>query len=311
MSFNKLYYWLKPLIPRSAQLFARRIYVRNKAKRFKDIWPIDERAGFPPPGWPGWPEGKRFALILTHDVDTGRGMERCRALADLEESLGFRSSFNFVPERYRVQADVRRQLAERGFEVGVHDLNHDGKLYESRKTFVERAAKINRYLEEWESVGFRSASMLHNLEWLHELNILYDASTFDTDPFEPQSDGMGTIFPFWVSRDSSKKGYLEVPYTLPQDFTLFILMKEKTIGIWKRKLDWVVKKGGMALVNTHPDYMNFDTGKGGPEDYPHGYYREFLEYVRSKYEGQYWHVLPKEMTRFWMREGMHESKISH
>jgi hypothetical protein len=32
-------------------------------------------------------------------------------------------------------------------------------------------------------------------------------------------------------------------------------MGEKTISIWKKKLDWIVEKGGMALLITHPDYM--------------------------------------------------------
>ena len=45
--------------------------------------------------------------------------------------------------------------------------------------------------------------MLHNLEWFHDLNVKYDSSTFDTDPFEPQPDGVGTIFPFWVPRPNS------------------------------------------------------------------------------------------------------------
>ena len=40
--------------------------------------------------------------------------------------------------------------------------------------------------------------MQHNLQWLHALNAEYDSSTFDTDPFEPEPDGVGTIFPFWV-----------------------------------------------------------------------------------------------------------------
>ena len=72
---------------------------------------------------------------------------------------------------------------------------------------------------------------------------------------------MGTIIPFWVSKDGFQKGYVELPYTLPQDFTLFILMKEKNIEIWKQKLDWIAEYGGMVLLNTHPDYMNFDGGQ--------------------------------------------------
>ena len=53
-------------------------------------------------------------------------------------------------------------------------------------------------MREWNAVGFRSGFMHHNLDWLHDLEVSYDSSTFDTDPFEPQPDGANTIFPFWV-----------------------------------------------------------------------------------------------------------------
>jgi hypothetical protein len=99
--------------------------------------------------------------------------------------------------------------------------------------------------------------MLHNLEWLQELEIRYDASTFDTDPFEPQPDGAKTIFPFWVPRESGG-GYVELPYTLAQDSTVFLVLKERTIDLWKKKLDWLVERGGMVLLGAHPDYMSFN-----------------------------------------------------
>ncbi len=89
--------------------------------------------------------------------------------------------------------------------------------------------------------GFRSGFMHHELEWAHELNIKYDASTFDTDPFEPQPDGVNKIFPFWVEGPNGT-GYVELPYTLPQDFTLFVLLKEEGPETWKRKLEWLAEK---------------------------------------------------------------------
>ena len=110
---------------------------------------------------------------------------------------------------------------------------------------------------------------------------------------------MRTIFPFVVKGHGSRKGYIELPYTLPQDFTVFVLMKEKTVNIWKQKLDWIAERGGMALLNTHPDYMNFTGTRPHYEEYPAEYYEEFLQYVKTKYEDRYWHVLPKEMARFW------------
>jgi len=298
MSFLKrFYYMMKPVIPRTVQLGLRRRYVQAQRPRCRDVWPIDARAATVPEGWAGWPDGKRFALVLTHDVDTAKGAQRCRDLASVEEKFGFRSSFNFVPERYGVFPELRLELTERGFEVGVHGLNHDGKYFDSREIFLERAVKINRYLKDWNASGYRTPSMLHNLELIRVLDIEYDASTFDTDPFEPQPDGVRTIFPFWVPGDGELKGYVELPYTLPQDFTLFVLLQEQSIRIWKEKLDWIVEKGGMALLNTHPDYMNFGSGGNGREEYPADLYAEFLQYVKERYADAYWTDLPRAVAR--------------
>jgi hypothetical protein len=183
MLLRDLYYLLKPLMPRGLQIALRRgraVYLRQKHKA---VWPIDERAAKVPEGWKGWPDGKRFALVLTHDADTAQGQDRCLNLMKLEQGIGFRSSFNMVPRRYGVAPKLRDALVQNGFEVGVHGLYHDGKYFESREEFSERAILINHYLREWCAVGFRSPSMLHNLDWIRELNIEYDSSTFDTDPF--------------------------------------------------------------------------------------------------------------------------------
>jgi len=171
--------------------------------------------------------------------------------------------------------------------------------------FDRHAARINRYLDEWQSVGFRSPCMYHNLEWIHALNISYDASTFDFDPFEPQPDGAGTIFPFMVEGSDGHR-YVELPYTLPQDFTLFVLFRENDIGIWKKKLNWVAEHGGMALVNVHPDYMNFGETKRTCEEYPARLYRDLLDFVKKEHGGSYWHVLPRDLAEFW--RGRYRSK---
>jgi peptidoglycan/xylan/chitin deacetylase (PgdA/CDA1 family) len=308
MNKNKIYYLLKPLIRREVQIALRRELISRKQDSLKDVWPIDQEAGKIPSGWEGWPAKKKFAVGLTHNVDTEKGQGTCHDLIDMEKKLGFRSSFHFVPEGYPVSSDIRRQLVKNGFEVGVHGLKHDGKLYSSKKCFQDMALHINRYLKDWESVGFRSPSMHHNLDWIGYLNIEYDASTFDTDPFEPQPDGMKTIFPFWVEGDAARRGYVELPYTLPQDFTLFVLMKEETIDIWKRKLDWIAEIGGMALILTHADYMSFSGLKLGPEEYPAEYYSQLLKYIKSKYDGQYWHAVPMDIARFWKKNRV-ESRI--
>ncbi|MFH2044611.1 MAG: GNAT family N-acetyltransferase [Pseudomonadota bacterium] len=315
----------------------------KKHHKYKDVWPIDEKAAKLPEGFTGWPDGKKFALVLTHDVENAKGHDNCKKLAEVDESFGFRSSFNFVAKDYPVSPKLRQYLNELGFEVAIHGLHHDKNPFRSKEVFQEQAVEINNHLKEWNAVGFRCPSMYHDLEMLHELNIEYDASTFDTDPFEPQPDGLGTIFPFWVSGNSNQhwrplknaqfcsgsrkveipttgihevecepdeeigekgalcngfRGYIELPYTLPQDFLLYVLMKEKNIEIWKKKLDWIADKGGMALFITHPNYISFN-GNLTYEEFPVKYYAEFLEYIKSKYEGQYWHALPREVSRFW------------
>ena len=189
-------------------------------------------------------------------------------------------------------------MADSGCEIGLHGLYHDGKLFKSKKIFDERVKKINYYLKSWNAVGFRAPSMHHNLDWIADLNIKYDMSTFDTDPFEPQSDGVETIFPFCVYNALKRKSFIELPYTMAQDFTLFILMKELDISIWQRKLDWIAQKGGMVLINTHPDYMNFSNYNIKIDEYPVSFYTNFLEYVKFKYNGQYWHVLPEEISNY-------------
>ncbi len=294
---SSTYYLLKPAIPAWLRMMLRRYWAKRLRCQVSSFWPIDTAAAQTPAGWPGWPDGKKFAFALTHDVEGVRGLERCRALAEVEMRLGFRSSFNFVPEgEYAVPDTLRAFLRVNGFEVGVHDLHHDGSLYRSAKTFKTQAQKINQHLQSWEAVGFRSGFMFHNLEWLQDLNILYDASTFDTDPFEPQPDGTKTIFPFWVLGNDGK-GYVELPYTLPQDSTLFLLLKENSIDIWKRKLDWVAQQGGLALVIVHPDYIGFN-GQKRVGEYGLQLYRDLLEYVAKRYSDQCWLALPKEVARY-------------
>jgi len=294
---KKIFYILKPLIPRTLQIFLRRKLVGHQKVKYKHVWPILPSAGITPVDWFGWSGGKNFAFILTHDVELQGGHEKCLQLMNIEKDLGFRSSFNFVPERYFVSPEVRQELTKNGFEVGVHGLNHDGKLFSSHTVFSERAKKINEYLKEWKALGFRAPAMHHNLDWQHELNIKYDLSTFDTDPFEPQSDGVGTIFPFKVTKNNSQNGYWEFPYTLVQDFTLFILLKESTIDIWKKKLDWIVEKKGMVLVNVHPDYINFQN-KRSAEEFPVQLYIDLLRYVKENYAGQYWNPLAAELADY-------------
>ena len=293
-----MYYVAKPLIPRRLQLSLRRARIGMLRAKYERVWPIYEPAAQGLASGVRWPGGKQFALVLTHDVEGPVGHDRCEQLLCLEKDLGFRSAFYFVPERYSTQPKLREYIAQQGFEVGVHGLNHDGKLYNNVACFRQRVPAINTYLKDWGACGFSSPCAHHNLEWTPELNIRYAVTTYDTDPLEPQAGGIGTVFPFRVQNCRTGREYIEIPYTLPQDFGLYILMREKTIDIWKRKLDWIARSGGMAHLKTHPDYMSLESETMGIEEYPINYYTDFLRYIRQTYSGQYWHVCPDELANF-------------
>ena len=90
-----------------------------------------------------------------------------RSVAELEMAFGLRSSFNFVPEgEYVVPDGLRSWLTGNGFEVGVHDLHHDGNLYSSRRAFEEKAKRINKYLKDWGAVGLLANENKTSANWI-------------------------------------------------------------------------------------------------------------------------------------------------
>src|SRR5688572_5791055 len=125
---RRLYYTFKPYLPWRLRNALRRLSAARILRKYRTLWPINEAAGHASPNWPGWPDGRKFALVLTHDIEGPDGLAKCRRLAELEIELGFRSCFNFIPEGdYTVPTELRNWLTNNGFEVGVHDLQHDGK----------------------------------------------------------------------------------------------------------------------------------------------------------------------------------------
>ena len=203
----------------------------------------------------------------------------------MEEDLGFRSSFNFVPERYQIDLNLMDELRNRGFEIGVHGLKHDGKLFSSRNEFDRRVTKINQYLKEFGAVGFRTPLTHRNPMWMQELNVEYDLSFFDSDPFEPIPGGAMSIWPFFVGH------FVELPYTLVQDYTLTSVLGETTPKVWLEKVDFIERYSGMALVNSHPDYLSGSTTGD--------VYRQFL--ISMKERNGYWHALPSEVANWWRK----------
>jgi peptidoglycan/xylan/chitin deacetylase (PgdA/CDA1 family) len=296
---KRVYYQIKPFFPQPVAWVLRRWYSNPKRQQFPLSWPIEPRyaqfqwevirqvigiSGNNPIKFVNfWPGGEHLALVLTHDVETREGQDFVRKVADQEEKLGFRSSFNFIPERYSIDDDLVEELMHRGFEVGIHGLKHDGKLYRSKQTFLERSTLINQYLKKYTAVGFRSPLTHRQPEWMQSLDIEYDSSFFDTDPYEPMPGGSMSIFPYFIGR------FVELPYTLMQDYTLTSFLHETTPRIWMEKVNFLEQYHGMALVNSHPDYLQ--------KEQSWNVYAQFLSEMKQK-ETCY-HALPREVARWW------------
>jgi peptidoglycan/xylan/chitin deacetylase (PgdA/CDA1 family) len=296
---KRMYYHLKPVLPRALTRVLRQLYSSPEKSSAGIPWPIEPR--YMKFLWatmarllrivpehelcirPFWPEGFRYALVLTHDIESNEGQKYVRAVADLEESLGFRSSFNFVPEGYPLDMDLIDELRQRGFEIGVHGLTHDGKLFNSRAKFERSAEKINGYLRDLGAVGFRAPLTIRHPEWMQALNIEYDLSFFDTDPFEPIPGGTMSIWPFFLGH------FVELPYTLVQDYTLTSILQETSPRIWLEKVDFIQAHRGMALINTHPDYLQNQTTRC--------IYHEFLQNIKGRQDS--WNALPREVAAWW------------
>ena len=298
---RRLYYMVKPLLPRRAVMRARRAAKGGAQRAFPLGWPVEDRyrrflwaamgglleqLGLDEvPFVHFWPHGARYALVLTHDVEMAEGQSFVARVADQEEELGFRSSFNFVAERYPLDRGLIRDLQARGFEVGIHGLRHDGRELRSQRAFAATARRLNDHLRDLGAVGFRSPLTHRHPEWLQALEVEYDTSFFDTDPYEPLPGGTMSIWPFALGR------FIELPYTLAQDSTLVDVMGERSPRLWLEKAAYIERWGGMALLNTHPDYLRL-AGRWEV-------YAALLDELRAR--GSYWSPLPREAARWWRR----------
>ncbi len=256
-------------------------YVRFQQAVF--AWVMREQGVCAAPYTAFWPDGQRYALVLTHDVDTQEGHDFALRLAEVEQRYGFRSSFNFVPERYNVDPGVLAELRARGFEIGVHGLHHDGREFASRAIWDQRVEKINSYIRQWGAAGHRSPLVHRQPQWMQSLDVEYDASCFDTEPRESMPGGVMSIWPFFLGK------FVELPYTLVQDHTLMISLRERTPRLWLDKLDFIARNQGMALAVTHPDYLSSPARLA--------IYERLLAHMHEQ-QG-YWAALPREVARWW------------
>ena len=240
-----------------------------------------------------WPEGRKSCVTLTHDVETAAGRDFCEELMDIDESFGFKSAFQIVPEvRYEVPDSFLERIRKRGFEVNIHGLNHDGHLFDSHETFSQRAKKINGYAGKFGARGFRSPVLYRNAEWMQELEFDYEMSFPNVGHLDPQRGGCCTVMPYFIG------DLVELPLTTIQDYSLFNILSQFSTDIWAEQIGIVSSNSGLICFNTHPDYLQ---DKQALETY-----KSLLALLRQSAEqGDWWCALPGEVANWWRaRDGM-------
>jgi hypothetical protein len=234
-----------------------------------------------------WPEGRSSCILMTHDVETAIGLECCEALMALDSSFCIKASFQLIPGgRYCLRPDVIERIRAQGFEVNLHDWNHDGSLFRDQKIFLKRVKKINQFARKWGITGFRSAVLYRNLEWYDRLDVDFDMSVPNVGHLDPQPGGCCTVMPYFIG------DILELPVTTIQDYSLFHLLRDYSIDIWKRQVTEILRSNGMASFIVHPDYIM--KKRAIPV------YRQLLEYLhRLEAEEGAWVTQPSAVNQWW------------
>ena len=300
---RKAYYLVRPLLGVPVRRHLQKIHLRGWENIAFPAWPVDttverihkkllalsmraqgvERVPFI---W-FWPEGHSSCLIMTHDVEDVAGKDFCSKLMDLDESAGLRSSFQIVPEdRYVVTRDFLDSIKCRGFEVNVHDLKHDGRLYAEHDEFLRRAKCINSYARQFGAEGFRSGILYRNADWYSAFDFSYDMSIPNVGHLDPQRGGCCTVMPYFIGN------IVELPLTCTQDYTLLQIMSDYSIDLWKRQIGIIHQNNGLISFIVHPDYVIKDRAQA--------VYKELLGHLSElRSSCSIWSPLPRDAAAWW------------
>jgi len=300
---RRLYYLLRPIMPVDVRKHLQRLSLRGWDRIRFPHWPIDhsvdrlyewmlalamevERTTEIPFVW-FWPEGYSSCASITHDVETSSGRDFCAQLMDLNDSYGIKTSFQVVPEeRYEMSSAFLDSIRKRGFEINIHDLNHDGQLFRTREKFLERVAKINQYGKEFKARGFRSAVLYRRLEWMNELDFAYDMSVPNVAHLDPQRGGCCTVMPYFIG------DLLEIPVTTTQDYSLFHILGDYSMRIWEEQVATITQVHGMATFIIHPDYVI--------EHRARKTYEQLLSHLADlRTNHNLWIAQPRDINKWW------------
>jgi hypothetical protein len=204
-------------------------------------------------------DGRAAPLLLTHDVDTARGLATLPRLLAVEESLGMSSLIFVVTHRYPWDRAGLTRLLDRGHAFGVHDTTHDNQLaYLTADAVEARIVQAQSALGPLDVGAFRAPAFLRSASLYEGIarRVAFDLSTNDCALVWPHpGDGLGSPFPVRY------RSMVCAPTTLPRDGELLALGfdREATLDLCMRKAAQLARVGAPAVLLTHPDPTFTDT----------------------------------------------------
>jgi hypothetical protein len=158
-------------------------------------------------------------------------------------------------------------------------------LFWSEAQFRERAKQINAYGRRFGSRGFRSGAMYREQRWFDALEFSYDMSVPNVAHLEPQRGGCCSLMPYFI------KDIVELPLTTVQDYSLFHIIGDYSIDLWKRQAEVIVARHGLATFIAHPDYLI--------EKRARAVYVQLLAYLTELRERGVWLAAAGDVERWW------------
>lgn len=248
---------------------------------------------------PLWPEGKRYAVTLSHDVDTDYAFRTPQALAALrhiEERVGMRSAWMIITRYAASGRAALSDLVQSGHEIGCHSTRHDHRLaFLPAARMRDRVREGKERLSPYGAIGFRSPNYLRTPSLYEALSgrFDYDMSMHDvvgdSSNLTPANEGCCTCLPFFVAGTN----VLEIPTTVPEDWEFELRGVPPRGGFTAQKLaiQRIRSLGGVANVLTHPE----PTLSLRPAWLD--IYRELIELAAA--DDAAWPALPRDVNRHW------------
>jgi len=103
---------------------------------------------------------------------------------------------------------------------------------------------------------------------------------------DPQGGGCCTIFPYFVG------DILEIPVTTTQDYTLFHILGDYSLDLWREQTSRILERHGVMNFIVHPDYVAGDKEMQ--------VFKDLLAYLAElRAKAGLWIPLPNELNQWW------------